>query len=104
MWDLLGPGIEPVSPALAGGFLTATEALLFLLLKTRDWRDLAHGAPGAVRGIWFSYPKALYFDVKREHEPSEHTKTLGSRPQVGPAELGCGVWVPPPSAILSPPE
>ena len=23
MWDLPGPGIEPVSPALAGGFLTA---------------------------------------------------------------------------------
>ena len=23
MWDLLGPGIEPLSPALAGGFLTA---------------------------------------------------------------------------------
>ena len=22
MWDLLGPGIEPVSPALVGGFLT----------------------------------------------------------------------------------
>ena len=22
MWDLLGPGIEPVSSALAGGFLT----------------------------------------------------------------------------------
>ena len=22
-WDLPGPGIEPVSPALAGGFLTA---------------------------------------------------------------------------------
>ena len=22
MWDLPGPGIEPVSPALAGGFLT----------------------------------------------------------------------------------
>ena len=21
-WDLLGPGLEPVSPALAGGFLT----------------------------------------------------------------------------------
>ena len=21
MWDLLGPGVEPVSPALAGGFL-----------------------------------------------------------------------------------
>ena len=23
MWDLPGPGIEPVSPALAGGFFTA---------------------------------------------------------------------------------
>ena len=22
MWDLPGPGVEPVSPALAGGFLT----------------------------------------------------------------------------------
>ena len=22
MWDLTGPGLEPVSPALAGGFLT----------------------------------------------------------------------------------
>ena len=22
MWDLLGPGVEPVSPALAGGFST----------------------------------------------------------------------------------
>ena len=22
MWDLPGPGIEPVSPAMAGGFLT----------------------------------------------------------------------------------
>ena len=23
MWDLPGPGLEPVSPALAGGFLTS---------------------------------------------------------------------------------
>ena len=26
MWDLLGPGLEPVSPALAGGFLTTEPA------------------------------------------------------------------------------
>jgi len=26
MWDLLGPGIKPMSPALAGGFFT-TEPL-----------------------------------------------------------------------------
>ena len=25
-WDLLGPGIEPVSPALAGGFLTTAPS------------------------------------------------------------------------------
>ena len=28
MWDLPGPGIEPVSPALAGGFLTTAPPLL----------------------------------------------------------------------------
>ena len=26
MWDLPGPGLEPVSPALAGGFLTTVPA------------------------------------------------------------------------------
>ena len=26
MWDLPGPGLEPVSPALAGGFLTTERA------------------------------------------------------------------------------
>ena len=34
MWDLPGPGLEPVSPALAGGFLTTAppgKSLLFLL-------------------------------------------------------------------------
>ena len=25
MWDLPGPGLEPVSPALAGGFLTTVS-------------------------------------------------------------------------------
>ena len=25
MWDLLGPGLEPLSPALAGGFLTTAS-------------------------------------------------------------------------------
>ena len=30
MWDLPGPGIEPVSPALAGGFLTTVPPGKFL--------------------------------------------------------------------------
>ena len=37
MWDLPGPGLEPVSPALAGGFLTTAPpgkpSLLFNLLS-----------------------------------------------------------------------
>ena len=40
MWDLPGPGMEPVSPALAGGFLTTAppgkpgKYLLELITKT----------------------------------------------------------------------
>ena len=36
MWDLPRPGVEPVSPALAGGFLTTApsgESLLFFLFS-----------------------------------------------------------------------
>ena len=39
MWDLTGPGLEPMSPALAGGFLTTAppgkslEALFFKHFK-----------------------------------------------------------------------
>ena len=35
MWDLPGPGLEPMFPALAGGFLTTVppgKSLLFLYL------------------------------------------------------------------------
>ena len=37
MWDLPGPGLEPVCPALAGGFLTTAPPgkpwVLFLVVK-----------------------------------------------------------------------
>ena len=32
MWDLPGPGLEPMSPALAGGFLTTAPPGRFLIL------------------------------------------------------------------------
>ena len=32
MWDLPGPGLEPVAPALAGGFLSTAPAGKPLLL------------------------------------------------------------------------
>ena len=45
MWDLPGPGIEPVSPALAGGFLTTVppgrEVLIFSISNVIS--SLAHG-------------------------------------------------------------
>ena len=52
MWDLPGPGLEPVSPALAGGFLTTAppgkshhhpiELLLFRRSQTL-FVSLKHG-------------------------------------------------------------
>ena len=52
MWDLPGPGLEPVSPALAGGFLTTTVppgksrgAFLSLQLK---WEAALLGGSGVL--------------------------------------------------------
>ena len=39
MWDLPGPGLEPVSPALAGGFLTTAPPGKFLFV-TFDYEVL----------------------------------------------------------------
>ena len=33
MWDLPGPGIKPVSPALAGGFFTTEPPGMTLILS-----------------------------------------------------------------------
>ena len=42
MWDLPGPGLEPVCPALAGGFLTTVPPgkSLTCLLKNNFWTSL----------------------------------------------------------------
>ena len=39
MWDLPGPGLEPVSPALAGGFLTTVKVAIFIgeNAKAKTW-------------------------------------------------------------------
>ena len=44
MWDLPGPGLEPVSPALAGGFLTTAP-------------------PGKSKGSFLSVSNVLVFIV-----------------------------------------
>ena len=41
MWDLPGPGLKPVSPALAGGFLTTAppgKSLLVILIYIFNFR------------------------------------------------------------------
>ncbi|KAJ8782467.1 hypothetical protein J1605_010175 [Eschrichtius robustus] len=40
MWDLLGPGLEPVSPALAGGFLTTGPPGKSLSLQHRQYSSV----------------------------------------------------------------
>ena len=46
MWDLPGPGLEPVSPALAGGFLTTAppgkpKMGLLLIARSPQWLETA---------------------------------------------------------------
>ena len=51
MWDLPGPGLEPVSPALAGGFLTTVPpgkskvAFLQLVTFTCTVKDIGDYLP-----------------------------------------------------------
>ena len=43
MWDLPGPGLEPMSPALAGGFLTTAppgKPCPYLLFEAYDGANL----------------------------------------------------------------
>ena len=50
MWDLPGPGLEPVSPALAGGFLTTARPgkpqpwEVVAVVLVREDGDLEEGA------------------------------------------------------------
>ena len=53
MWDLPGPGLEPVSPALAGGFFTTAPPgkspnLCFYAHHYLSWRR-------PVTGIWWAF-------------------------------------------------
>ena len=60
MWDLPGPGLEPVSPALAGGFLTTAPP--GKSLQVHSWEQgtskpclRARGLPaGGIQGQWSS--------------------------------------------------
>ena len=55
MWDLPGPGLEPVSPALAGGFLTTAppgEAPEMALNKTQVEYGMGQDGVGQAGLVW----------------------------------------------------
>ena len=59
MWDPLGPRIEPVSPALQGGFLTTghlgKSQMLVLAGKTAIlWKDVDESQVHVNIGLWLS--------------------------------------------------
>ena len=69
MWDLPRPGLEPVSPALAGGFLTTAspeKPLLFLIFALRYFNEY-------VQFLEFGPLK----NFKTSLNPRQETETLG---------------------------
>ncbi|KAJ8798621.1 hypothetical protein J1605_016424 [Eschrichtius robustus] len=57
MWDLPGPGLEPMSPALAGRFLTTAppgKPLIYFLAHRLQTRRLSSCGSRAqlLRGMW----------------------------------------------------
>ena len=57
-WDLSGPGLEPVSPALAGGFLTTAPpgkpTLVFKKMSIWDVKDHFGTAESWITEVWTS--------------------------------------------------
>ena len=60
MWDLPGPGLEPVSPALAGGFLTTAPPgkppipIIFLFQEScrNKWNRTVRGLQRLASSTW----------------------------------------------------
>ena len=61
MWDLPGPGIEPLSPALAGGFLTTVPPV-----KSPLWafNKIMRLPLTYTKPVWNWYSRALLFSLK----------------------------------------
>ena len=79
MWNLPGPGIEPVSPALAGRFLTTGPPgkscpwlLMAVILKT-IWKD---GCWGRMGPFWCVQSHISLVDITRHQWPYVVSLTL----------------------------
>ena len=93
MWNLPGPGIEPVSPALAGTFLstvpperfstlyhTKKESFLTPFLSSSFVSGLLPQASWVFRGLsWFQYLKKLRVLISHRRENSVRDKVIGKK-------------------------
>ena len=83
MWDLPGPGLEPVTPALAGGFLTTappgkSQAWVLDLIPTL--RSHAWGG--------FSWALFTHSGLLSSQEAGQAARGAGA----GPEGWGEGIW------------
>ena len=81
MWDLPGPGLEPVSPALAGGFLTTAPPgkshITFLLLKKVIRLCILF------LGLWHTFLVLCFGKGQRENMASLADWVSGKLPLIG---------------------
>ena len=71
MWDLPGPGLEPVSPALAGGFLTTAPPGKSLLFSVFVFAQL----PGYFFNLILSTTLLVFYFILLILSPNTHTHT-----------------------------
>ena len=71
MWDLPGPGFEPASPALSGGFLTTVPPgkpviqYFYRLYSIKSYYKMIAIIPDVVQYILVAYHKGFVFKGSR---------------------------------------
>ena len=74
MWDFPGPGLEPVSPALAGGFLTTMPPgrnLLGQALPNYVWRTKSSLPPVFINKVLLEYNHAHSMATLLQHQSQD---------------------------------
>ena len=94
MWDLLGPGIEPVSPVLAGGFFTVepTREAQRCLFSTEKLTSLYKAQWICVWCVWCVL-RGLFAEALNHTYPLHHTEDQLLPSRISADYLGSS-WIP----------